>query len=55
MYKVVGVHTEEGAVYSIAPFDKLTQVKRVRHTMLKPIPDVSPLYSLPCAGLESAI
>lgn len=45
--------TEGGVVYSITLLDKLTKVKRVHRTILKPVPDVSPLIHLPCTGLES--
>lgn len=53
-YKVIRAPAEEGAVYSIAPPDKCTLVKRVHRTMLKPVPEVSSLHPSSCVGPEIA-
>ncbi len=52
-YKVIQAPMDGGAVYSIALPNALARVKRVHCTMLKPVPDVFPLYPSPCMGPES--
>lgn len=52
-YKVIQAPMEGGTVYSIALPNTLARVKRVHRTMLKPVPDVFPLYPSPYIGPES--
>uniref|UniRef100_A0A8C2G9Y2 Integrase catalytic domain-containing protein n=1 Tax=Cyprinus carpio TaxID=7962 RepID=A0A8C2G9Y2_CYPCA len=52
-YTIIQAPTEGGVIYSVAIPDKCTLVKRVHCTMLKPVPDVLPLYTSPCMGPES--
>lgn len=52
-YKVIQAPMEGGTVYSIALTNTLARVKRLHRTMLKPVPDVFPLYPSPYVGPES--